>query len=1347
MPQLKAGSDSAQNSSSSFPSQAKGKKRELGAQGSEPVKRERMSRADDADYGQFRPEQMLKSEIGKITDRGGLVDLEGVEKLVKLMQPDSVNKKLDLACQVMLANVIAVTDRFDCLTRFVHLRGLPVLDDWLQQVHKGKIGDGSSPKESDKSVEDFLLALLRALDKLPVNLHALQTCNIGKSVNHLRTHKNSEIQKKARGLVDTWKKRVEAEMNMIDAKSGSSRGGSWPSKSVMSEVSNVVGRRDGGPSETFVRSTNTPSCTSKTPPAKLGSGDKPTTASPASSVPAKLPTLVTTSGVSSTKDLNHAANVGARSSDLPLPTIKEKSSSSSQSQNNSQSCSSDYGKMISSREDGRSSSAASKSGNKVSGGVSRNRKLGNGLQSTAVLGVKKESCIGKPSFVNRSLPSEKVSPARVTSDSHVDNGNNHRLIVRLPNTCRSPARSVNGGTTEDVSAALGKGSPLAHSEKLEHQDQKAKRGSEALRSNSVVSANIGLSQVKAPARCDEDNMTSVGTHCAEHNKNGEGPDRLTGASKTTCSPSGSTSHPGKSFEASHSSMNALIDSCAKFSEANDTATASGGDDIGMNLLASVAAGEISRCDVSPSRSPCRKSPVPEDSCSDNDVFRHKLEGRAQFGDQGHEGLNGDAATDQGSSLYSLVVKTAVQLSDVHISTNFSGMDKAASVGCEEKWGLKLDSCSIDLLRTDSGPLLTSDDKLLESTLEGSLVKSSLHVKKEVNAVVEGTDQSQDLTGATNVNSPNSKLKPGSPQSDEDKNGCCADEKSIENGLVILPAAAATNVKVETAANEESTSCLSSDKRDDVRNTASIPSGSCNLMDKNLPQVMCRKSEDTELPSGSSAVSGKESVVGKAADMKSAPHSEHGGEQRLTDQSSSRSETAHVTPEKKEATGFLPGEASPSKTPGLPEQLMSSRSKKNGAEVSEAIPDVSPVSAVGTDTMNKLDFDLNEGLPVDDGCLGEVAESPLYRSTASVYSSCPLPLTVSSLPGSLPSSVTFAAAAKGPFVPPENPLRMKGEVGWKGSAATSAFRPAEPRKVLAVPLCVTGSPLVEKPSSKPGRPLLDFDLNVPDEMALEDAASPNCVPDGYEQRSGGGLDVDLNRCDESPEIGQFSVSNSCRLEILKLPGRSSISGGLPIGQSNASRDFDLNNGPSLDESGSEAAPLVKNSLPFLSSVPNVKMNNMELGNFSSWFPPGTSYSAIKMPPMLPGGRGEQNYSVLPAVSQRNTHSGSPSFGPEYYRGPVLSSSPAVAFPPTTPFQYQGFPFETNFPLSSNSYSAVSTAYTDTSSGGTLCFPAIPSQLMGPGVVSTHYPRPYVMSNIPGATNAAVPESRKWGNQGV
>ena len=62
---------------------------------SDPAKRERLSKTDDGDSGQFRPEHILKSEIAKITDKGGLIDLDGVDRLVQLMQPDSTEKKID----------------------------------------------------------------------------------------------------------------------------------------------------------------------------------------------------------------------------------------------------------------------------------------------------------------------------------------------------------------------------------------------------------------------------------------------------------------------------------------------------------------------------------------------------------------------------------------------------------------------------------------------------------------------------------------------------------------------------------------------------------------------------------------------------------------------------------------------------------------------------------------------------------------------------------------------------------------------------------------------------------------------------------------------------------------------------------------------------------------------------------------------------------------------------------------------------------------------------------------------------------------------------------------------------
>ncbi|GFS35494.1 protein SUO [Actinidia rufa] len=287
-------------------------------------------------------------------DRGGLVDFGGVEKFVKLMQPG----KIDLACRLILVDVLAVTDSFDCLGWFLQFRGLPVLDEWLQEVNKGKIGGGSSPKESDKSVDEFLFVLLRALDKLPINLNSLQT----------------------------------SEMNIIDAKSGSSRGVSWPSKSVLLEVSHM-GTQSNGESSGAAQSS---AC--KTPVVRLGSGEAVAKIASASTGLTKSSASMNISSGDSGKNLHSTTLVlVVGSSDLPLSTVKEeKSSCSSQSQNNSQSSSSDHAKNGGTcKEDARSLTVWSVNMTNISGCASRHQKLSNVLQRSAVSGIQKVPSSGK----------------------------------------------------------------------------------------------------------------------------------------------------------------------------------------------------------------------------------------------------------------------------------------------------------------------------------------------------------------------------------------------------------------------------------------------------------------------------------------------------------------------------------------------------------------------------------------------------------------------------------------------------------------------------------------------------------------------------------------------------------------------------------------------------------------------------------------------------------------------------------------------------------------------------------------------------------------------------------------
>lgn len=163
---LKASGENAQVGSYCIPS--KGKKRERCDQNLDPSKRERNVKVEDADVSPLKRERSMKpEELSSNLDKdGALTNIAGVERLVQLMQQDQNDgsrKVSDVASRrTMLAGVIGNTEKEECLTCFLQLGGLRLLDEWLQEAHKGKVGDAGSPKEGDKGVEDLLIALLRA---------------------------------------------------------------------------------------------------------------------------------------------------------------------------------------------------------------------------------------------------------------------------------------------------------------------------------------------------------------------------------------------------------------------------------------------------------------------------------------------------------------------------------------------------------------------------------------------------------------------------------------------------------------------------------------------------------------------------------------------------------------------------------------------------------------------------------------------------------------------------------------------------------------------------------------------------------------------------------------------------------------------------------------------------------------------------------------------------------------------------------------------------------------------------------------------------------------------------------
>ncbi|KAJ6309548.1 hypothetical protein OIU77_015118 [Salix suchowensis] len=224
--------------------------------------------------------------------------------------------------------------------------------------------------------------------------------------------------------------------------------------------------------------------------------------------------------------------------------------------------------------------------NKIIGGSLRQRKSVNGFPGPAVSGVQRDSGSSRTSPLHRNPGSEKLQQSSLACDKALDvpaaEEIGHKFIVKnfkIPNRGRSPAQSSSGGTLEDTLVMNSRDSSPVPSERHDHNDFKE-----------VLTGS--------PATVPDD----------EHGQMGDDAGKLGEVSKDTPSSNVYVHKFGKLHDASFSSMNALIESCAKYSEGN--ASMSVGDAVGMNLLASVAAGEISKSDmVSPIDSPRRNMPI------------------------------------------------------------------------------------------------------------------------------------------------------------------------------------------------------------------------------------------------------------------------------------------------------------------------------------------------------------------------------------------------------------------------------------------------------------------------------------------------------------------------------------------------------------------------------------------------------------------------------------------------------------------------------------------------------------------------------------------------------------------
>ncbi|XP_057772580.1 uncharacterized protein LOC130992102 isoform X2 [Salvia miltiorrhiza] len=1285
--QLKPASDSGQNSGTSIPSQNKGKKRERIDHCADPVKRERSSRTDEGDSGQCKKESNLRYEIARITENGGVADVEGVEKLVQLMQSDRMERKMDLVNRAMFASVMAFTDKVDCLSRFVELRGVPVMDEWLQDIHKGKIANGNL-KDGDKSVEEFLLVLLRALDKLPISLHALQMCNIGRSVNHLRSHKNTEIQRKARTLVDTWKKRVEAEMMSIDLKSGSTPAvAAWSSKSRLPEASHGGSITPSG-SDVVMKSSITQSSAIK--PTSVRSSHGETTAKYVSSPgPVKQ-----ASSLASGKESQSRTSVGGTAD--AHQNREDRSSSSNQSHN--------CGRSSSSKEDVKSSASGSGTVNKVSSST-RNRKISSSPGRSAS-GSQKETNSNKNSSAHKSTAMQKLSHSALTSERVVEGpineGSSHKLIVKIPNRIRSPAQGVNGGSLEDPTVM----SSRASSPVLKHEqhDDPSKGKNDLYQCNAV--AKMKACQNNDP----KDTLTGSEGAGSPAVPPDEEQSMTTEDSKRTIEGPPATLPKLVKSHSSFSPMNALIESCAKYSEA--TSSLSLEDDVGMNLLASVAAGELSRSDVvSPTNSTERSKPVADEVCNGDEAkSKFSVDDSVACDGKQHAGLEGSSWSND--RLH--VSKTASPSCDRKCSPSYSSIDVPAGECAKD-----FRSSSKDL-RSNADLKLEVEEKPNKKTVTApiSLEKVRDSESGQGNHEEKGTASKaisdklpKCISGGTYVMVTEEKVSVGHLTTNECKP--TVEDEGSEPGDV---------VKVGEPEDMDAKSCMSKSEQLNFDEDVDINA----VSESHSASVVCPISHDLNNNFEETNVENQATVEQISPPQVRCPISvDFEGQKEVELARFGSASTMQDEADKFASTGD--GAAS---------------FTAEGATVS------------GT----KMKFDLNEFSAEDGKCGDSLNKSSPTLSTVHINS---LAFPTSSTIDGNSASVTVAAAAKGPFVPPENLLKCKVELGWKGSAATSAFRPAEPKRGFEMPLGLTNLSCSDSSTSKHDRISLDFDLNVPDERVLEEMASSgsalavgsttespsNCAneaSDSLPVRGSCGLDFDLNRVDETNDIGICSTSS-------KRDGKSSVMHDKPLGGFHVQRDFDLNNGPVADDAGVDqfmSNQLVNGSItPQLPSA-GVRMNGPVLSSFSSWFPSGGTYSTVTVPSILPE-RLEQPFPMFPPGAPQRIYgsAGVNPFNPDMYRGSVLSSSPTVPFG-TNSFQFPVFPFGTSYPLPSTPFSVGATSYADSSSGARLFAPPVNSQYLGPiGSFASQFQRPYMVSLPDISYNGGLESNRKWGRQGL
>ncbi|KAH7653274.1 Transcription factor IIS N-terminal protein [Dioscorea alata] len=331
-----------------------------------------------------------------------------------------------------------------------------------------------------------------------------------------------------------------------------------------------------------------------------------------------------------------------------------------------------------------------------------------------------------------------------------------------------------------------------------------------------------------------------------------------------------------------------------------------------------------------------------------------------------------------------------------------------------------------------------------------------------------------------------------------------------------------------------------------------------------------------------------------------------------------------------------------------EDLVFDPKKEDMASLKSISIDKKPAGEVA---VCRVDFDLN----------ADVADE---ENDCSMY-----PSNKSSVILSAPKAVV--ASSKGTSGLPVPRLQFEGEMGWRGSAATSAFRPTSSQKT---PDSSSGSK--QKPA------FLGIDLNITSEDG--EAANTTSVKQlphsGFpsadssievSSRRSEKLNLDLNRLGDE-EVSPYSSLNWRPLH--KIADRSMSPSSSSSSRVPSTRDFDLNDNPSL-----------------LGVVSSQNLNRSSLNT------PGTYYSSKTEDPCITimGSRmtvERKSYADQPSPSHQAFLGGGVNIGTN-----MATRTMMPYHMPATAYGYNGIGMETAMPIPSALYGLHSTPYLVDSSG--------------------------------------------------